>query len=141
MLNSIKIPHVFALLTIIILVASVFSYIIPSGSYQRKEIQVGQMTRTVVVPDSFEEIPKHYSIKGIFVGDEVEGKATPVSIFGFLKAIPKGLEESADIIFFVFLIGGAFGMIKRTGTITAVIQALINKFSNSGTALTVVLML
>ena len=141
MLSKIKIPHVFALLTIIILVASLFSYIIPSGSYERKEVQVGQMTRTVVVPNSFQPIPKHYSIKGFFVGDEVEGKATPVSIFGFLKAIPKGLEESADIIFFVFLIGGAFGMIKQTGTITAVIQALITKFSNSGTALTVVLML
>lgn len=141
MLGSIKIPHVFALLTIIILVASIFSYIIPSGQYQRKEVQVGLLTRTVVIPDSFQQIPKHYSMKGVFVGDEVEGKATPVSIFGFLKAIPKGLEESADIIFFIFLIGGAFGMVKRTGTITAVIQALINKFSNSGTALTIVLML
>lgn len=140
MLSSIKIPHVFALLTIIILVASMLSYIIPSGEYQRKEVQVGNLTRTVVVPGSFGQIPKHYSVKGIFVGDEVKGKATPVSFFGFLKAIPKGLEESADIIFFIFLIGGAFGMLKRTGTITAVIQALINKFSNSGTALTIVLM-
>ncbi|MEO9964265.1 MAG: hypothetical protein ABJF11_00660 [Reichenbachiella sp.] len=141
MLSSIKIPHVFALLTIIILVASVMSYLIPSGMYDRKEVQVGHLTRTVVVPDSFKQIPKHYSIKGFFVGEEVEGKSTPVSIFGFLRAIPKGLEESADIIFFIFIIGGAFGMVKRTGTITAVIQALINKFSNSGTALTIVLML
>lgn len=141
MLSKIKVPHVFALLTIIILVASVLSYIIPSGTYKRQEVQVGQLSRTVVVPDSFEQLPKNYSVRGFLVGEEVAGKATPVSIFGFLKAIPKGLEQSADIIFFIFIIGGAFGMIKRTGTITAVIQALINRFSNSGTALTIVLML
>jgi uncharacterized ion transporter superfamily protein YfcC len=51
------------------------------------------------------------------------------------------LEQTAEIIFFIFLIGGVFGIIKRTGTIIAVIQALIKKFNNSGTALTILLML
>ena len=141
MLSSVKIPHVFALLTIVILIASLFSYIIPSGSFLREEVQIGELTRTVVIPGSFEKIPKNYSLMGVLVGEEVPGKATPVSILGFLSAIPLGLESSADIIFFIFLIGGVFGIVKRTGTVTAVIQALIDKFSNSGPALTIVLML
>ena len=140
MFNSIKIPHVFALLTIVILVASAMSYIIPSGSFERKEVQVGHLTRTVVVPGSYQSIPKNYSVNGLFLGDEVGGKASPVSLMGFLSAIPRGLEQSGDIIFFIFLIGGVFGIVKKTGTITAVIQALVDRFKNSGATLTIVLM-
>lgn len=141
MFKSIKIPHVFALLTFVILAVSLLSYIIPSGSYQREEVQIGNLTRTVVIPGSFQKTSKNYSLKGFFIGDEVEGKATPVGVLAFLSAIPKGLEQSADIIFFIFLIGGVFGVIKHTGTITAVIHSLINKFSNSGPALTIILMI
>lgn len=140
MSSSFKMPHVFALLAMVILVASIFTYIIPSGQFQREEMKVGNLTRTVIIPDSFERVPKNYSIKGFFMGESVDGKATPVSILGFLSAIPKGLIETADIIFFVFLIGGVFGIITKTGTITAVIQSLIDKFGNSGPALTIVLM-
>lgn len=140
MLKSIKLPHVFALLAIVILVTSLLSYVIPSGTFKREEIKVGHLTRTVVIPGSFERMPKNYTLKGILFGETVEGKANPVSILGLFAAIPKGLEASADIIFFIFLIGGVFGIVKRTGTITAVIQALIDRFSNSGPLLTIILM-
>ena len=141
MFKNIKIPHVFALLAMVIIAAGLLSYVIPSGSFEREEIAVGNLTRTVVIPGSYQPIAKHYSVKGLFLGDEVTGKATPVGLMGFLTAIPKGLEQTADIIFFIFLIGGVFGIVKRTGTITASIQALINKFNNNGTALTILLML
>ncbi len=29
---------------------------------------------------------------------------------GFLTSVPKGMEEAADIIFFIFIIGGVFGI-------------------------------
>ena len=35
------------------------------------------------------------------------GKATPVGILGFLTAVPRGMEKSADIIFFIFIVVGA----------------------------------
>ena len=41
---------------------------------------------------------------------EAEGRATPVSVQGYLTAIPRGLEAAADIIFFIFVIGGVFGI-------------------------------
>ncbi|WP_372751750.1 YfcC family protein [Labilibaculum sp.] len=141
MIKNLKIPHVFALLAIVIIAASLLSYIVPSGSFEREEIAVGNLSRTEVIPGSYQAIAKHYSIKGFFLGDEVTGKATPVGLMGFLTAIPKGLEQTADIIFFIFLIGGVFSIVKRTGTITASIQALINRFNNNGTILTVLLML
>lgn len=141
MIRNLKIPHVFALLAMVIVAAGLLSYVVPSGSFQREEITTGNLTRTVVVPGSYQSIPKHYSIKGLFIDDEIVGKATPVGIMGFLTAIPKGLEQTADIIFFIFLIGGVFGIINKTGTITASIQALIRKFNNSGTLLTIFIML
>ena len=140
LLKRIKIPHVFALLTGVILFCSLLTYIIPSGEYERQETTIGELTRNVVVPGSFTELPKHISGSGLLVGDQVDGSASPVSFLQFLTAIPRGMESAADIIFFIFVIGGVFGILEKTGTITASIQRLIRKFSNSGPLLTVILM-
>lgn len=138
--KKIKIPHVFALLTFIILVCSIATYIIPSGSFAREERTVGELTRTMVIPGSYEQVSKHISFTQVVLGEDKEGMASPVGIVGFLSAIPRGLESSADIIFFIFIIGGVFGIFQRTGTISALLQKLVDKFSNSGALLTVVLM-
>ena len=139
-LRSIKIPHVFALLTGVILACSLLTYIMPSGTYERAERQVGDLTRNMVVPGSFSKLPKHISGTGILVGDDVEGKASPVSVLEFLTSIPRGMESAADIIFFIFVIGGVFGILQKTGMITAVIQRLVRQFGSSGPLLTVILM-
>lgn len=139
-LKKIKIPHVFVLLTIIILICSVATYLIPSGSFEREERTVGEMTRTMVVPGTYSQIPKHISPAQLIIGEDEEGKASPVSIVGFLSAIPRGLENSADIIFFIFIIGGVFGIFQRTGTISALLQKMVDKFSNSSALLTILIM-
>ncbi len=139
-LKNLKVPHVFVLLASVILVCSILTYFIPSGEYERQDRQIGQLARTVVIPGTFQELPKHISFKGIFLGDQVAGHASPVSILQYLSAIPRGMEQAADIIFFIFIIGGAFSIINRTGTIVAVIQALLKRFSSSGIALTIVVM-
>jgi len=93
------------------------------------------------VPGTYKELPKHISPKGIIIGEEVEGEASPVSIFGFLSAIPRGMEEAADIIFFIFIIGGVFGILQRTGTIMAFIQKLLDMFGHSANLLVIILMI
>ncbi len=140
-LKRLKVPHVFALLTWVVLFCSILTYLLPSGSYDREVRTVKGVNRTVVVPGTFEELPKHYSVKGLFIEDKVEGKATPVGLLGFLSAFQRGMEDAADIIFFIFIIGGVFGILQRTGTITAVIHGLVQRFSNSGPLLTIVLMI
>lgn len=89
-MRKFKIPHVFIFLFWIIIVCAILSYFIPSGSFERTTRVYETMTQTVVVPGSYQEIPKHYSLKGALIGDEVEGKSTPISILGVLAAIPKG---------------------------------------------------
>lgn len=139
--KSIKLPHVFVLLACIVFVSSLLTYVIPSGSYQRVSKTIGTTQRTLVVPGTYKTIPKHYSLRGVFLGEEsTEVQSTPVSIHGFLTAIPRGLEKSADIIFFIFLIGGVFGVLQRTGTIPAVIRKLLDLLGHSSTWLTIIIM-
>jgi len=135
-----KVPHVFVLLTGVILVSSICTWFIPSGSYERQTKVIDGHERTLLVPGTFEHIDKHFSIKGALLDDPVEGKASPIGVKGFLTAIPRGLEAAADIIFFIFIIGGAFGILQRTGVITASINRLLRKMGDRGPLLTAVLM-
>ncbi len=136
-----KLPHVFVLLACIVFISSLLTYVIPSGRYQRETKTIGTTERTLVVPGTYNTIPKHYSLRGVFLGDEsTEELSTPISFHGFFTAIPRGMEKSADIIFFIFLIGGVFGILQRTGTIPAVIRKLLDIFGHSATWLTVIIM-
>lgn len=139
-ISQLKLPHVFVLLTSVIFVSSLLSYIIPSGTFSRETKKVGVIEKTLVIPGTFKEIPKSYSLKGVFLGDQVEDKASPVSLLGFLTAIPKGMEQAADIIFFIFIIGGVFGILQKTGTIIAFLQKLLRIFGNKPNFLIIVLM-
>jgi len=135
-----KIPHVFTLLTGVVFGCSLLTFVIPSGEYERETRSVGGHDRTVVVPDTYTTLPKHYSGRGLLVQDEVAGQASPVSLEGFLSAIPRGMVEAADIIFFIFIIGGVFGILQATGTITAILGSILNRLRSSWQLLTVVLM-
>jgi uncharacterized ion transporter superfamily protein YfcC len=126
-----KIPHVFIFLFWIIIACSIFSYFIPSGSFERTTRKYGEITQTVVVPGTYQNVPKHYSVKAVLVGEAKEGMAAPISILGVLSAIPKGLADSAVLVFYVFIIGAVFTLIHHTGSINAVLFALIAHFKNN----------
>jgi len=130
LLKRIAIPHVFIFLSGIILFCVILTYILPSGSYDRVQKKYGNIERTLVVPGTYKELPKHYSIKGLVLGDIQEGKSTPVSILGLFTSIPKGMEQAAALIFFVFIIGAVFNVIQHTGAINAVMSRLLNIFRN-----------
>ena len=135
-----QVPHVFALLTGVIFIISLLTWVLPAGQYQREKRTVGSLERSVVLPDSYQTLKKNYSIKGAVLGDEREGFASPVSLVGFLSAIPRGMERSSEIIFFIFILGGVFGILQRTGAIVALLNAMQQRFRNSAPLLTIILM-
>jgi len=142
MLRRLRIPHVFALLTVVTALAAIATWIVPSGEYRRETRSIEGRERTVVVPGTFQPEPKAVSLRGALLGGEApEGRSLPVSLLGLMSAIPRGLEQSADIIFFIFIIGGTFGILQRTGTIPAAIRALLDRFGHSAPLLTGVIML
>ncbi len=129
-MQKFKIPHVFIFLFWIIIICSIPSYFVPSGSFERTTRDYGSVTQTVVVPGSYKEVPKHYSFKASLMGEDVEGISTPVSLLGIFSAIPKGLAQSAVLVFYVFIIGAVLTLIQQTGAIDAFIFALISRFQD-----------
>jgi uncharacterized ion transporter superfamily protein YfcC len=128
LLRRFTVPHVFIFLSAIILFCAILTYVVPAGAYTRTTRTVGQMEQTIVVPGSYERLSKHYSLKGILLGEQVEGKASPTSFLGLFTSIPKGLNQSAALIFFVFTIGAVFNLIRQTGTVHIVIYGLMRRF-------------
>lgn len=129
-MNRFKVPHAFIFLFWIIIFCSILTYFVPSGSFERTTRSYGGITQTVVVPGSYKAMPKHLSLKAAIAGEEVEGKASPVSLLGILEAIPKGLAQSSVLVFYVFIIGSLFTFIHHTGAINGVLFSLIRRFQN-----------
>lgn len=139
--KRLRIPHVFTLLTFVIAAAALATWFVPSGSYERETRMVEGHERTLVVPGTYESIPKHVSLRGALIGDDVEGEATPVGLHGFLTAIPRGLEKAADIIFFIFIVGGVFGILQKSGAITALIGWMLRALGHVPSVMVVAIML
>lgn len=115
-----KFPHTYAILLSVVIIGAILSYIVPAGEYERTEVD-GQ---TVVVSGSYEGVEQ-----------------SPVGIFELFMAIPNGLIEASSIIFYIFLIGGAFGIIRATGAIEAVIQKVMEKVKGNEKLMIPVIML
>ena len=82
------------MLLFIIVVASLLTYLIPAGEYAREK-KDGQ---TLVISGSYQEVSQH-----------------GVSFFDIFRAIPEGLLSGGEIVFYIFLVGGAFGIVHKTG--------------------------
>lgn len=137
--SKLSIPHVFIFLSIIILFCSILTYIVPSGSFERTTEVIKNIERTILIPGTYYEIPKHYSLKGLILGDNVAGEASPTSLLGLFSSIPKGMNQAASLIFFIFIIGAVFGLIQHTGTVNVFVYTLLKKFRQSPILLTFIL--
>lgn len=138
-LSSLRIPHVFIFLSGIILFCSLLTYIVPSGSYERSSKVINDIQQTVIVPGSYQEVPKNFSLKGLILGEEIAGRASPTSVMGLFSSIPKGMNQAAALIFFVFIIGAVFNVIQHTGTINVFVCKLLKKFRKKPVFLTFIL--
>ena len=105
---TLRFPHPLVLLTLFIALAAGLSYVLPAGRFLRRPDPA--TGRAVVVPGSYRRLPP-----------------TPVSAPEALLAIPKGLQDAAGVIFFVFLTGGAFTVIDRTGALGRGVDALLGR--------------
>jgi uncharacterized ion transporter superfamily protein YfcC len=105
-----SIPHTYVLLFSVIIFAGILTYILPAGEFERYEDP--ETGRELVNPQTFNTV-----------------ESNPQNLFDMFMAIPKGMENSAYIIFFVFIVGGAFGIIQSTGVIDRGINVLIKKLN------------
>ncbi|HET7584099.1 MAG TPA: Na+/H+ antiporter NhaC family protein [Gemmatimonadaceae bacterium] len=101
-----RFPHPLALLVGAVLVAAALSWILPAGEYDRRQDEA--TGRTVVVSGTYHHVAR-----------------TPVGAFQAIVAVPKGMADAASVIFLVFLIGGAFTVVDRTGALRHGVDALV----------------
>lgn len=106
---KIKTPHTYALLMFIIVIACLLTYLIPAGTYEREK-KGGQ---TVVVSGTYEQISQH-----------------GVSFFDIFRAIPEGLLSGGEIVFYIFLVGGAFGIVHKTGAFENGVKQAMRKLGS-----------
>jgi uncharacterized ion transporter superfamily protein YfcC len=108
-----RFPDPLTLLTVCVLLGAAASWVVPAGQYDRREDAV--TGRMVVVPGTYASVDPE-----------------PVGLFEALLAIPRGLIAAADIIFLVFLTGGAFVVVDRTGALRAAVDALARVLRGRG---------
>jgi uncharacterized ion transporter superfamily protein YfcC len=112
--------NAFVLLFFVIVISAILTYIVPAGEYDRVE----KDGRTLVVPDS-------YTLT----------ESSPVGFFNIFTSIHTGMIDGAGIIFFILIIGGAFGILKETGALDALIVNITRKLANRELLLIPVLMM
>lgn len=96
-------PHVIVILFSITIIASILSYIIPAGEFDRVD-QDGTM---VVVEGTYQTV-----------------ESNPPGLFDVFLSVPEGMTEGASIIFFILIVGGSFAVLLETRAIDAMMGRL-----------------
>jgi uncharacterized ion transporter superfamily protein YfcC len=105
--GKVRLPHTLVLIYAMVILTVVATWIVPGGQYQRVE----KDGRTIPVAGTFAFSSRHpQGLGALFV--------SPV----------KGFVEAAAIIAVVFVVGGAFSIIQKTGAVMAFIHNLALRF-------------
>lgn len=107
-----KIPHTFALIFYIIVFAAILTWIIPCGEFDKQVVEINQSKREVIIPDSYHSVERNPQSWQIFA------------------AFFEGFVDKADIIVFIFMVGGAFMIVGKSSAIDAGIFAVL-KFTKN----------
>lgn len=100
------IPHTFTIIFSLIVVMAGLTWIVPSGEFAREDVD----GRNVVVPGTYQQV-----------------ESSPQGIDDIFMAPINGFVDAAEVVGFVLLVGGAFGIVNRTGAIEAGIGHAVSK--------------
>lgn len=92
----------------VVVIVAAITWIVPGGEYERQT----RDGKTLVVPGSFKYI-----------------ESQPQGIGALLMSPLKGFRQAAEIIGFLFIIGGAFNIIQKTGAIMVSVQKMAYTFA------------
>lgn len=109
--RRIHVPHTLVLLFGMIVLAWALTLVLPAGRFERVE----HGGHEYVVAGSYERL-------------DTAPALPPSALF---TAIPRGFEDAAGVIFFVFLIGGTFAVFRATGAADALIGVVLARMSGA----------
>ncbi len=102
-----RVPDVYVIVCSLILVASVATWFVPGGAFDRQKVDRGGVEAEVVVPGSFHFEDSRPQVLEVFTA--------PIN----------GALRLANIIFFIFMVGGSFYVLNETQAIAAGIHHLV----------------
>ena len=105
-----RFPHTYVIIFFLIIVCAVFTWFIPGGAFERERIVVNNVEREVIKTGSFEFI---------------DSKVQTWQVF---SAFFDGFVNTANIIAFILMIGGAFWILNESKSIDIGIVSFL-KFS------------
>ncbi|MDO5423280.1 MAG: putative basic amino acid antiporter YfcC [Eubacteriales bacterium] len=127
-------PHTYIIIFGVVLAAALLTLFIPLGKYETKEVTYTvngeEKTRTVLDPDSFtyvldEDGNKVTKVAPLFGTEDFGGQGILNYVFEGLTTGDKN-GTAVGIIAFILVVGGAFGIVLRTGAVEAGIMRVIN---------------
>lgn len=133
--KTIQMPHTYVIIFAVVVLCAVLTYLIPVGSFQTQEVSYmmgdTEKTRTVIVADSFayqldEAGNKVRNGVPVFGTEDFGGQGMLNYVFEGLTSGDK-TGSAVGIVAFILVIGGAFGIVMRTGAVDAGIHAMIRK--------------
>ncbi len=110
---SIRLPHPLVLLLGGVAVATALTWALPAGVYERRE---DPSTRRQVVVAGTYHLVAH----------------APVGPFAAVVAVPRGFVDAGEVVAVVLLVGGAWVVIDRLGTLGRLVAALVGRFQRRG---------
>ncbi|MDP5306077.1 YfcC family protein [Paracoccus spongiarum] len=116
-----RMPHIYVILFIFTAIAAALTHVIPAGLYDRITLHNG---RAAVDPATFRHVDP-----------------TPVGLEQFMMAVPRGLMDASQVVFFTLIIGGMFMVIRRTGIIDVAVDKLTRRFAGRSVLMIPVLMI
>ena len=112
-------PHPIVMMVLIIAAAVLLSWLIPSGQFDRA-------ANGHVVPGTYHEIPKQFSLEALlWPHHSTPSAAYPGDIASLATSIPIGMTQSAGLIFMIMFLGGMFGVLRASGALDAGMVRLV----------------
>ena len=108
-----RLPHPLTLLVGCTIIAAALTHVLPAGKFDMRDDTASG--RKVAVAGSYHRVSAH-----------------PVTPFETVVAIPDGIIDAASVIAFVFLVGGAFGVVDKTGALRDGIDWLVRRLGDRG---------
>lgn len=118
--KKIELPHVYTIAFALIILFAILTWIIPSGQFERTTVDTAAGTREVAVAGSYQEVAKV----------DADGNDLRQGLDAVLMAPTRGIQNAADVVAFVLLIGGTFAIITKTNAINAGMNTVIKKLKN-----------
>ena len=108
-----RLPHPVILLLGAIAVAAALTWLLPAGEYERRDDPT--TGRRVAVAGTYHRV-----------------EAAPVGPFRAVMAVPRGFSAGIDVIMTILLVGAAWVIVDKLGTLRVLVGAIVRRFTGRG---------